>query len=159
MEGGSLIDFLKGARREGGSQLLTPLELAKISLDVAKGGKYLEALKFIHRDLAARNCLVSSKSTNRVVKIGDFGLAKDLYSHEYYRKEGQGLLPVRWMPPESLQEGLFTSKSDVWAFGVTLWEIYTLGFQPYPARTNHEVFEFVIHGGRNERPDRCPTYM
>jgi proto-oncogene tyrosine-protein kinase ROS len=159
MEGGNLLEFMRGARRGGGTALLTPPELAKISLDVANGAKYLEALKFIHRDLAARNCLVSSKSVDRVVKIGDFGLAKDLYSAEYYRKEGQGLLPVRWMPPESLQEGLFTTKSDVWAFGVTLYEIWTLGFQPYPAKTNHEVFDLVIHGGRNERPEKCPNHI
>lgn len=71
----------------------------------------------VHRDLAARNCLVSGKAytdPNRVVKIGDFGLARDVYKNDYYRKNGEGLLPVRWMPPESLTDGIFTKYSDIW---------------------------------------------
>lgn len=69
----------------------------------------------LYRDLAARNCLVSTTDPrNMVVKIGDFGLARDIYKHDYYRKEGEGLLPVRWMSPESLVDGVFTTQSDIW---------------------------------------------
>ena len=76
---------------------------------------------FIHRDLAARNCLVSSKTPSEmVVKIGDFGLARDIYKNDYYRKEGEGLLPVRWMSPESLVDGVFTTQSDIWYLFYTL---------------------------------------
>ncbi len=70
--------------------------------------------RYICRDLAARNCLVSLRNGLRQVKIGDFGLARDIYKSDYYRKEGEGLLPVRWMSPESLVDGVFTTQSDVW---------------------------------------------
>ena len=84
-------------------------------------------MKFVHRDLAARNCLLNSTDPNvtRIVKIGDFGLAKNLRSKEYYK--GEGLLPVKWMAPESIMDGIFTIKSGVWTFGILMWEILTLG--------------------------------
>ncbi|XP_078088015.1 proto-oncogene tyrosine-protein kinase ROS-like [Mustelus asterias] len=160
MKGRDLLSYLRGAR---GSRLHQPLlyvgDLIEICLDVAKGCTYLEKMHFVHRDLAARNCLVSTKeynSTNRKVKIGDFGLARDIYKNDYYRKEGEGLLPVRWMAPESLIDGLFTNQSDVWSFGILMWEVMTLGQQPYPARTNLEVLHFVRTGGRLEKPNSCP---
>ena len=139
---------------------LSLLELVSMCVDVAKGCFYLEDLHFVHRDLAARNCLVSSADPAlRVVKIGDFGLARDIYRNDYYRKEGEGLLPVRWMAPESLVDGVFTSQTDVWSFGVLLWEILTLGQQPYPARTNIQVLHFVRTGGRLDRPLNCPDSL
>ncbi|XP_071801017.1 proto-oncogene tyrosine-protein kinase ROS-like [Asterias amurensis] len=160
MEGGDLLSYLRGARGTSITPChLSPLDLIDIVMDVAKGCRYLESLKFVHRDLAARNCLVSVKdylSPDRVVKIGDFGLARDIYKSDYYRKEGEGLLPVRWMCPEALMDGVFTVQSDVWSFGVLVWEVMTLGQQPYPARTNVEVLHYVTSGGRLDRPDNCP---
>ncbi|XP_048459316.1 proto-oncogene tyrosine-protein kinase ROS-like [Rhincodon typus] len=157
MKGRDLLSYLRGAR--GSQPLLCVGDLIDICLDVAKGCTYLEKMHFVHRDLAARNCLVSIKeynSTNRKVKIGDFGLARDIYKNDYYRKEGEGLLPVRWMAPESLIDGMFTNQSDVWSFGILMWEVMTLGQQPYPARTNLEVLHFVRTGGRLEKPRNCP---
>ncbi|XP_075563747.1 proto-oncogene tyrosine-protein kinase ROS [Pelecanus crispus] len=160
MEGGDLLSYLRGARKQKlQSPLLTVTDLLDICLDICKGCAYLEKMHFIHRDLAARNCLVSVKeydSSSRVVKIGDFGLARDIYKNDYYRKRGEGLLPVRWMAPESLIDGVFTNRSDVWAFGVLVWETLTLGQQPYPGFSNTEVLHHVRSGGRLESPNNCP---
>ncbi|KAL1489268.1 hypothetical protein ABEB36_014201 [Hypothenemus hampei] len=158
MEGGDLLTYLRNCRGAvNNSPTLGLIELLKMCLDVTKGCRYLEEMHFVHRDLACRNCLVSSGgSDNRIVKIGDFGLARDIYKNDYYRKEGEGLLPVRWMAPESLLDGVFTCQSDVWAFGVTLWEIMTLGQQPYQARSNLEVLHYVRGGGRLGKPKDCP---
>ncbi|NWS71263.1 ROS1 kinase, partial [Crotophaga sulcirostris] len=159
MEGGDLLSYLRGARKQKlQSPLLTATDLLDICLDICKGCVYLEKMHFIHRDLAARNCLVSEKEyerSTRVVKIGDFGLARDVYKNDYYRKRGEGLLPVRWMAPESLIDGVFTNRSDVWAFGVLVWEVLTLGEQPYPGFSNTEVLHHVRLGGRLESPNNC----
>ncbi|XP_064505762.1 proto-oncogene tyrosine-protein kinase ROS isoform X2 [Pseudopipra pipra] len=160
MEGGDLLNYLRGARKQKlQNPLLTMTDLLDICLDVCKGCVYLEKMHFIHRDLAARNCLVSEKeyeSSSRIVKIGDFGLARDVYKNDYYRKRGEGLLPVRWMAPESLIDGVFTNHSDVWAFGILVWETLTLGQQPYPGLSNTEVLHHVRSGGRLESPNNCP---
>ncbi len=95
------------------------------------------------------------------VKIGDFGLARDVYKNDYYRigQNGDKCLPVRWMSPESLVDGVFTMQSDVWSFGVLLWEIMTMGQQPYPARTHQEVLGFVRGGGHLDVPALCPNNL
>ncbi|XP_043482361.1 proto-oncogene tyrosine-protein kinase ROS isoform X2 [Leptopilina heterotoma] len=162
MEAGDLLSYLRSNRAIQSScpSALTLQDLLSICEDVARGCRYLEELHFVHRDLACRNCLVSSNDRQlRVVKIGDFGLARDIYKNDYYRKEGEGLLPVRWMAPESLVDGVFTSQSDVWAFGVLMWEITSLGQQPYPARTNQEVLHYVRSGGRLQKPLNCPNSL
>ena len=89
-------------------------DLLLCAMDVAKGCEYLEGNHFIHRDIAARNCLLTTKSSGRVVKIADFGMARDIYRADYYRKGGKAMLPVKWMPPEAFLDGIFTSKTDVW---------------------------------------------
>lgn len=161
MKAGDLLSYLRTLRPiVQGPESLTLQDLTEMCVDVAKGCCYLEEQHFVHRDLACRNCLVSSSDREtRVVKIGDFGLARDIYKNDYYRKEGEGLLPVRWMSPESLVDGVFTSQSDVWAFGVLMWEIMTYGQQPYPARTNLEVLHYVRNGGHLHRPNYCPEDM
>ncbi|XP_055027857.2 proto-oncogene tyrosine-protein kinase ROS isoform X2 [Misgurnus anguillicaudatus] len=163
MEGGDLRSYLRGARPTNNHrELLNLTSLLDISLDASKGCAYLERKRFVHRDIASRNCLVSVKSytdPNRVIKIGDFGLARDVYKNDYYRKKGEGLFPVRWMSPESLTDGIFNKYSDVWAFGVLLWEIMTLGKLPYPTYTNHEVLSYINAGGRLPLPTGCPKSL
>ncbi|KAH8368076.1 hypothetical protein KR084_006459 [Drosophila pseudotakahashii] len=168
MEAGDLLSYLRAARATS-TQEPQPLaglslsELLAMCIDVANGCSYLEDMHFVHRDLACRNCLVTESAAGtdrrRTVKIGDFGLARDIYKSDYYRKEGEGLLPVRWMSPESLVDGLFTTQSDVWAFGVLCWEILTLGQQPYAARNNFEVLAHVKEGGRLQQPPMCPEKL
>lgn len=127
-----------------------------MACEIADGMAYLAAKKFVHRDLAGRNCMVARDLT---VKIGDFGMTRDIYETDYYRKGNKGLLPVRWMAPESLQDGVFTSQSDVWSYGVVLWEMVTLAEQPYQGLSNEQVLNFVKQGGVMEKPENCPETM
>lgn len=127
-----------------------------MAAQVADGMAYLEAHKFIHRDLAARNCMVAEDLT---IKIGDFGMTRDIYETDYYRNGSKGLLPIRWMSPESLADGVFTSQSDVWSFGVVLWEMATLAEQPYQGLSNEQVLQFVLGGGMLEHPHCCPDIL
>ncbi|XP_073725594.1 ALK tyrosine kinase receptor [Misgurnus anguillicaudatus] len=157
MAGGDLKSFLRETRpRLEHPSSLTIVDLLNIARDIARGCQYLEENQFIHRDIAARNCLLTCKGPGRVAKIGDFGMARDIYRASYYRKGGRAMLPVKWMPPEAFMEGIFTSKTDTWSFGVLLWEIFSLGYMPYPSRSNQEVLEFVTNGGRMDPPKNCP---
>ncbi|XP_044212199.1 insulin-like growth factor 1a receptor [Thunnus albacares] len=158
MTRGDLKSHLRSLRKENAtSQVLPPLKkMIQMAGEIADGMAYLNANKFVHRDLAARNCMVAEDFT---VKIGDFGMTRDIYETDYYRKGGKGLLPVRWMSPESLKDGVFTTMSDVWSFGVVLWEIATLAEQPYQGMSNEQVLRFVMEGGLLDKPDNCPDML
>uniref|UniRef100_H3D2Z2 Tyrosine-protein kinase receptor n=1 Tax=Tetraodon nigroviridis TaxID=99883 RepID=H3D2Z2_TETNG len=161
MTRGDLKSYLRSLRPEEqqcSSLSLPPLKkMLQMAGQIADGMAYLNANKFVHRDLAARNCMVAEDFT---VKIGaDFGMTRDIYETDYYRKGGKGLLPVRWMSPESLKDGVFTTNSDVWSFGVVLWEVATLAEQPYQGLSNEQVLRFVMEGGLLEKPQNCPDML
>merc|ERR1719295_2087667 len=123
---------------EPSARNLDPSDMSFIAIQIAAGMEYLSGHNYVHRDLAARNCLVGENFT---VKICDFGLARDIYAADYYRVQTKSLLPVRWMSAESMLYGKFTAESDVWSYGVLLWEIYSFGLQPYYGYSNQEVIE------------------
>ncbi|KAB0790030.1 hypothetical protein PPYR_15663 [Photinus pyralis] len=154
MERGDLKTFLRLSRN--GSSNITCAEMYRMAAEIADGMMYLSANKFVHRDLAARNCMVAADHT---VKIGDFGMARDVYYTDYYKKHTGGLMPIRWMSPESLADGVFTSESDVWSYGVVLWEIATLAEQPYQGLANEQVFQFITSQGTLQRPVECPDLL
>ncbi|XP_067090146.1 tyrosine-protein kinase CSK-like [Osmerus mordax] len=144
MAKGSLVDYLRSRGRTvlGGDSLL------KFSLDVCEAMEYLENNNFIHRDLAARNVLVSE---DNIAKVSDFGLTKEASSTQDTAK-----LPVKWTSPEALREKKFSTKSDVWSFGILLWEIYSFGRVPYPRIPLKEVVPRVEKGYVMDAPDGCP---
>lgn len=140
MVNGDLKTYLRSHRPDQCENFMkqppTLKRILRMAIEIADGMAYLSAKKFVHRDLAARNCMVAEDLT---VKIGDFGMTRDIYETDYYRKGTKGLLPVRWMAPESLKDGVFTSFSDVWSYGVVLWEMVTLASQPYQGLSNDQV--------------------
>ncbi|XP_063705293.1 tyrosine-protein kinase transmembrane receptor Ror isoform X2 [Culicoides brevitarsis] len=155
MSEGDLHEFLiSNSPNEGKS--LTQLQFLYIALQICDGMTYLANHHYVHRDLAARNCLVGD---NLTVKISDFGLSRDIYSSDYYRVQSKSLLPVRWMPSESILYGKFTTESDVWSYGVVLWEIYSYGLQPYYGYSNQEVINMIRARQLLPCPESCPEYV
>uniref|UniRef100_A0A1W7RHY1 Epithelial discoidin domain-containing receptor 1 n=1 Tax=Agkistrodon contortrix contortrix TaxID=8713 RepID=A0A1W7RHY1_AGKCO len=168
MENGDLNQFLSGHELEdklgsspSGRPTISYPTLVHLGAQIASGMAFLASLNFVHRDLATRNCLVGEGFT---IKIADFGMSRNLYAGDYYRIQGRAVLPIRWMAWECILMGKFTMASDVWAFGVTLWEILMLcQEQPYSQLTDEAVIEnageFFRHQGKQIylcRPPACP---
>nr|XP_008109887.1 PREDICTED: vascular endothelial growth factor receptor 2 [Anolis carolinensis] len=133
---------------------LTLEDLICYSFQVARGMEFLASRKCIHRDLAARNILLSE---NNVVKICDFGLARDIYKDPDYVRKGDARLPLKWMAPETIFDRVYTIQSDVWSFGVLLWEIFSLGASPYPGVKIDEEFCRRLKEGTRMRPPDYTT--
>ncbi|XP_032595238.1 tyrosine-protein kinase transmembrane receptor Ror isoform X1 [Drosophila grimshawi] len=153
MANGDLHEFLISNSPVEKKSLLQ-LEFLQIAMQISEGMEYLSGHHYVHRDLAARNCLVNE---GLIVKISDFGLSRDIYSSDYYRVQSKSLLPVRWMPSESILYGKFTTESDIWSFGVVLWEIYSYGMQPYYGYSNPEVIHLIRSRQLLSCPENCPT--
>ncbi|XP_026780945.1 fibroblast growth factor receptor 1-A isoform X2 [Pangasianodon hypophthalmus] len=159
---GNLREYLRARRPPGMEYCYNPdqvpvetvsiKDLVSCAYQVARGMEYLASKKCIHRDLAARNVLVTE---DNVMKIADFGLARDIHHIDYYKKTTNGRLPVKWMAPEALFDRIYTHQSDVWSFGVLLWEIFTLGGSPYPGVPVEELFKLLKEGHRMDRPSTC----
>uniref|UniRef100_A0A7N5JGR0 Tyrosine-protein kinase receptor TYRO3 n=1 Tax=Ailuropoda melanoleuca TaxID=9646 RepID=A0A7N5JGR0_AILME len=152
MKHGDLHAFLL-ASRIGENPFNLPLQtLVRFMVDIACGMEYLSSRNFIHRDLAARNCMLAEDMT---VCVADFGLSRKVYSGDYYRQGCASKLPVKWLALESLADNLYTVHSDVWAFGVTMWEIMTRGQTPYAGIENAEIYNYLIGGNRLKQPPEC----
>uniref|UniRef100_A0A4W4G9Q8 Tyrosine-protein kinase n=1 Tax=Electrophorus electricus TaxID=8005 RepID=A0A4W4G9Q8_ELEEL len=149
VQGGDFLSFL---RAQGHN--LKPKMLIKMAENVAAGMEYLESQKCIHRDLAARNCLVAEQS---VVKISDFGMSRQEQDGVYSATGGMKQIPVKWTAPEALNYGRYTSESDVWSFGVLLWETFSRGISPYTSMTNQQTRDEVERGYRMPAPSGCPA--
>ncbi|XP_054445966.1 tyrosine-protein kinase Fer [Pteronotus mesoamericanus] len=145
--GGDFLSYLRRKKDE-----IKTKQLVKFSLDAASGMSYLESKNCIHRDLAARNCLVGE---NNVLKISDFGMSRQ-EDGGVYSSSGLKQIPIKWTAPEALNYGRYSSESDVWSFGILLWETFSLGVCPYPGMTNQQAREQVERGYRMSAPQHCP---
>lgn len=161
---GNLLSFMKERRQMfkpiwskqhvGMEKEFTTFDLCVCAYQVAKGLDFLASRKCVHRDVAARNVLVGE---NHTMKVADFGLARDVYQDERYVKVSGGLLPVKWMAIEAIMDRVFTHHTDVWSYGVLLWELMTLGGSPYPGIHVKDLIDYLTSGNRMNQPQFCPN--
>uniref|UniRef100_A0A6Q2XPR1 non-specific protein-tyrosine kinase n=1 Tax=Esox lucius TaxID=8010 RepID=A0A6Q2XPR1_ESOLU len=145
--GGDFLSFLRKKKDD-----LKTKQLVKFACDAAAGMAYLEHKNCIHRDLAARNCLVGESN---LLKISDFGMSRQ-EDDGIYSSSGLKQIPIKWTAPEALNYGRYSSESDVWSYGILLWETFSLGVCPYPGMTNQQAREQVEKGYRMSCPQKCP---
>ncbi|KHJ87438.1 protein tyrosine kinase, partial [Oesophagostomum dentatum] len=169
---GDLRSYLRARAPTTSSYAQFPPALveSELRLIIVSGLCYLSTQQIVHRDLAARNCLVSGESDLRcclpskrppiTVKISDFGMSRRLYGQaDYYRMQNHCLLPVRWLPPEAINDHRFSTSSDVWALGVTMWEVFSYGELPFAELNNFEMVSYAMAGMRPPKPKSCPAPM
>lgn len=157
---GSLRSYLRLSRKldESGDleiegvEPVTAKDVLSFLWQICKGMAYLAEIKLVHRDLALRNVLLAE---GKVCKISDFGLTRDVYEDDAYLKKSKDRVPVKWMSPESLADHVYTTKTDVWSFGVVGWEVITLGATPYPGIPPQNLYHLLRNGYRMQRPENC----
>ncbi|CAL1528850.1 unnamed protein product [Lymnaea stagnalis] len=150
MEKGDLLTYIRDP-----TVTITLRDVIKFGADIANGMAYLSSLKFVHRDLAARNCMLDG---SLCVKVADFGLCRDIYEKGYYTSDNKKKLPIRWMALESIENGAYSTKTDVWSLGVVMWEMLTRGLTPYPGVDGWDVVNF-LRQRRLPPPYFCPEHL
>ncbi|XP_002062974.3 tyrosine-protein kinase transmembrane receptor Ror2 [Drosophila willistoni] len=160
MSPGDLSEFLRSCSPYATHQVqhrdrlhLNEFNLLQMAANIAAGMLYLAERKFVHRDLATRNCLINEQMH---VKIADFGLSHKIYLQDYYKGDENDVIPIRWMPLESILYNKFSLESDVWAYGICLWEIFSFALQPYFGLTHEEVIKYIKEGNVLGCPDNTP---
>ncbi|CAI8057306.1 Tyrosine-protein kinase transforming protein SEA [Geodia barretti] len=153
---GNVLEYVRKMNENQLQETTMKTNFLGICHQITKGMRYLADCKFVHRDLAARNCMIDEKN---MIKVADFGLSENVYSSGGYVCQSneeavarEEKVPIRWMAPESIESGRYSEKTDVWAFGVTCWEIFTFGHVPYSGIRAMSILNVLKSGQRLERP-------